>query len=247
MSGASRTAVVTGAAGGIGAAVVQRFAEAGHTVLALDRSLEGLERLVKSVSTSGPSIESAAVDVTDPTGVGAVVDAFVERHGRADILVNAAGFPDDHLITDMDDAAWRAVLDVCLFGTFVLCRAVAAHMIAAEGGRIISISSRAYLGNPGQVNYSAAKAGIHGLSSALAKELGRHGITVNVVAPGIIDTPLVRSHPKYEMIRDRAVAANSIRRMGTPEDVADAVAWLASEGASFVTGEVIHVSGGRFS
>jgi len=242
-----KTAVVTGAAGAIGTAIVRQLASESRTVLALDRSAQGLEALSAAIQGISGMVELAEADVTDAPRVTDLVDDFASRHGAIDILVNAAGFPDDHLITEMSDESWRRVLDVCLYGTFVMCRAASRHMIAAERGRIISVSSRAYLGNPGQVNYSAAKAGMHGLSSALAKELGRHGITVNVVAPGIIDTPLVRSHPKYLMIRDRAVKANSIRRMGTPEDVADAVAWLASEGASFVTGEVIHVSGGRFS
>jgi 3-oxoacyl-[acyl-carrier protein] reductase len=146
----------------------------------------------------------------------------------------------------MTDDEWRTVLDVCLFGTFATSRAVAPGMIEREYGRIVNLSSRAYLGNPGQANYSAAKAGVIGLTKSLAKELGRHGITVNAIAPGMIETEMVRSHPKFEMIAERAIKDNSIKRLGIPEDVASAVVYLASPEAGFVSGDVIHVSGGRF-
>ncbi|MEV7969780.1 SDR family NAD(P)-dependent oxidoreductase [Sphaerisporangium sp. NPDC088356] len=249
-------AIVTGGAGGIGQATSRRLAEDGALVVLADID-EAAAKAVADALMAGwvaggaaggdRRVEPAALDVTDPASVQRLVDDLVARFGRIDILVNNAGFPRDAPLTKMTDAEFRSVLDVCLFGSFACARAVAPVMIEHQYGRIVNMASRAYLGNPGQANYSAAKAGVVGLTKALAKELGRHNITVNAVAPGIIETDAVRAHPKYDLLTSLAHKQNSIRRLGSPEDVADAIAYLASARASFLTGDVLHVSGGRFS
>jgi 3-oxoacyl-[acyl-carrier protein] reductase len=240
-------AIVTGGAGGIGQATCRRLSEDGLLVVLADINETAAKSAAADLSVDGRLVESAAVDVTDSASVQAMVDDLAARFGRVDVLVNNAGFPRDARLTDMTDEQFRSVIDVSLFGAFACSRAVAPLMIARSYGRIINMASRAYLGNPGQANYSAAKAGVVGLTRALAKELGRHEITVNAVAPGIIETDAVRAHPKYDLLVSLAEKQNSVRRLGEPDDVAAAIAYLASEQASFITGDVLHVSGGRFS
>jgi 3-oxoacyl-[acyl-carrier protein] reductase len=238
-----QVALVTGGAGGLGAVISRELAARGVTVAVADIALDRAEATAGEI---GGKAIGVALDVTSSSDVDALVGQLTADHGRVDILVNCAGFPVDRPLVKMTDDEWRTVLDVCLFGTFATSRAVAPGMIEREYGRIVNLSSRAYLGNPGQANYSAAKAGVIGLTKSLAKELGRHGITVNAIAPGMIETEMVRSHPKFEMIAERAIKDNSIKRLGIPEDVASAVVYLASPEAGFVSGDVIHVSGGRF-
>jgi 3-oxoacyl-[acyl-carrier protein] reductase len=238
-----QVALVTGGAGGLGAVISRELAARGVTVAVADIALDKAEGIAKEI---GGTAVGVALDVTDSSAVDTLVDRLTADHGRVDILVNCAGFPVDRPLVKMTDDEWRTVLDVCLFGTFATSRAVASGMIEREYGRIVNLSSRAYLGNPGQANYSAAKAGVIGLTKSLSKELGRHGITVNAIAPGMIETEMVRSHPKFEMIAERAIKENSVKRLGIPEDVASAVLYLTSPEAGFVSGDVIHVSGGRF-
>jgi 3-oxoacyl-[acyl-carrier protein] reductase len=238
-----QVALVTGGAGGLGAVISRELAARGVTVAVADIALDKAEGIAKEI---GGTAVGVALDVTDSSAVDTLVDRLTADHGRVDILVNCAGFPVDRPLVKMTDDEWRTVLDVCLFGTFATSRAVAPGMIEREYGRIVNLSSRAYLGNPGQANYSAAKAGVIGLTKSLSKELGRHGITVNAIAPGMIETEMVRSHPKFEMIAERAIKENSVKRLGIPEDVASAVLYLTSPEAGFVSGDVIHVSGGRF-
>jgi 3-oxoacyl-[acyl-carrier protein] reductase len=238
-----QVALVTGGAGGLGAVISRELAARGVTVAVADIALDKAEGIAKEI---GGTAVGVALDVTDSSAVDTLVDRLTADHGRVDILVNCAGFPVDRPLVKMTDDEWRTVLDVCLFGTFATSRAVATGMIEREYGRIVNLSSRAYLGNPGQANYSAAKAGVIGLTKSLSKELGRHGITVNAIAPGMIETEMVRSHPKFEMIAERAIKENSVKRLGIPEDVASAVLYLTSPEAGFVSGDVIHVSGGRF-
>jgi 3-oxoacyl-[acyl-carrier protein] reductase len=238
-----QVALVTGGAGGLGAVISRELAARGVTVAVADIALDKAEGIAKEI---GGTAVGVALDVTDSSAVDTLVDQLTADHGRVDILVNCAGFPVDRPLVKMTDDEWRTVIDVCLFGTFATSRAVAPGMIEREYGRIVNLSSRAYLGNPGQANYSAAKAGVIGLTKSLAKELGRHGITVNAIAPGMIETEMVRSHPKFEMIAERAIKENSVKRLGIPEDVASAVLYLTSPEAGFVSGDVIHVSGGRF-
>ena len=182
----------------------------------------------------------------DAASVAQAVERSVAELGLLDILVNNAGVVRDGRLEAMSDEDWDTVLDVDLRGYFVCARAVLPHLRARGWGRIVNISSRAYLGNPGQANYSAAKAGVIGLTRALSMELAADGITVNAVAPGAIDTALVRNHPRAEDIIARAIRMQPVKRLGTPEDVAAAVAFLASDDAAFVSGDVLHVTGGRF-
>jgi len=238
-----QVALVTGGAGGLGAVICRELAARGVAVAVADIALDKADAVAEEI---GGTAFGVALDVTSSGEVDALVERLTTDRGRVDILVNCAGFPVDRPLVKMTDDEWRTVLDVCLFGTFATSRAVAPGMIERQYGRIVNLSSRAYLGNPGQANYSAAKAGVIGLTKSLAKELGRHGITVNAIAPGMIETEMVRSHPKFEMIAERAIAENSVKRLGVPEDVASAVLYLASPEAGFVSGDVIHVSGGRF-
>ncbi|MCK3771128.1 SDR family oxidoreductase [Microbacterium aerolatum] len=238
---------MTGGAGGLGQAIGSRLAARGTSVVLIDINRDAVEAAAESLRSEGGEAFGAVADVTSKDDVAQVVADFESRVGPVDILVNNAGFPKDAPLVKMTDEEFHAVVDVCLFGAFVCSRAVVPQMIDRKYGRIVNIASRAYLGNPGQANYSSAKAGIVGLTKSLAKELGKHWITVNAVAPGIIDTPSVKSHPRYDLLVELANRDNSIRRLGKPEDVAAAVDFLSSEASSFITGDVLHVSGGRYS
>jgi 3-oxoacyl-[acyl-carrier protein] reductase len=163
------------------------------------------------------------------------------------VLVNNAGFARDARIVKLIEADWDAVVDTVLKGAFLCSKAVVPAMARQHWGRIVNISSRAHLGNPGQVNYSAAKAGVLGFTAALALELGRDGITVNSIAPGFVETDGVRKLPHYQKIRDNAIARTPIGRLGVPRDIAAAVVFMASEAAGYVTGATLHVTGGRFA
>ncbi len=241
-----KVAIVTGAARGIGAAIARRLAEEGAQVIVTDIRADGTADCVAALTADGLKAYGIVGDITRRDQVEAMVAETVERFGSVHILVNNAGLPRDAFLTKMTDADWDIVLDVALKGSFLAARAVMPHMIAQGYGRVVNISSRAYLGNPGQANYAAAKAGVLGLTRALAIEEGRYNITVNAVAPGFIATEMVEALPNYETIRDRAVKATPIPRAGTPDDIADAVAFLASTRASFITGETLHVTGGRY-
>jgi 3-oxoacyl-[acyl-carrier protein] reductase len=241
-----RVAVVTGGANGIGAEICERLVREGASVLVADIDEARASVFASTLRDRGGIAQAVAVDVTSETSVKAMVDAAVDRMGGVHILVNNAGFTRDMRIMKMSEADWDAVVDVVLKGAFLCTRAAIPHMIANDFGRIVNISSRAHLGNPGQANYSAAKAGILGFTRAMALESGRHWITVNAVAPGIIDTDAVKNLPHYAKIREHAEKNTPIPRIGAPADVAAAVAFLASEMAGYITGEVLHVTGGRY-
>lgn len=242
-----KIAIITGGARGLGAATARVLAGEGAKIALFDINAAELERTAGSLRDAGHVVTAQVCDITDAAAVDRNVAETVERFGAVHILVNNAGFPRDGYLVKQTEQDWDSVVDVILKGSFLMCRAVMPHLMQQGWGRIVNISSRAHLGNPGQANYSAAKAGILGLTRALSLESGRYGITVNAVAPGFIETEMVQSLPNYEQIKDRAIAQNPIKRVGLPDDIANAVAYLASEQASFISGETLHVTGGRYS
>ena len=245
-----QVALVTGGAGGIGSEAAAWLAAAGARVVVADVSAAALDRAAQRLGgmVSRPDrLSYTVLDVTDSATVRGCVADIVSGHGRLDILVTSHGFPRDRRLRDMSDGEWSDVIGVCLTGTFLCVREAARPMTDQGYGRIITVASRAWQGNPGQANYSAAKAGVVGLTKSVAKELGRHGVTANAIAPGLIDTPSLRGLGTFDQIAERAVRDNSIKRIGQPGDVAAAILYLASPQAGFITGEVVHVSGGRFS
>jgi 3-oxoacyl-[acyl-carrier protein] reductase len=245
-----QVALVTGGAGGLGREAAAWLAAAGARVVVADVSAASLERAAEQLGgmAADPGrFHYAVLDVTDSAAVRGCVADIESRYGRLDILLTSHGFPRDRRLRDMTDDDWSDVISVCLTGTFRCVRESARLMTAQGYGRIITVASRAWQGNPGQANYSAAKAGVVGLTKSVAKELGRHGVTANAIAPGLIDTPSLRDLATFDQIAERAVRDNSIKRIGQPSDVAAAVLYLASPQAGFITGEVMHVSGGRFS
>jgi 3-oxoacyl-[acyl-carrier protein] reductase len=243
---AGHAALVTGSARGLGRAVAERLGAEGAAVTVADLDLPAAEEAAAALREAGAQALAVEADVRDAASVARAVERHIAELGVLDILVNNAGVVRDGRLEAMSDEDWDTVLDVDLRGYFVCARAALPHLRARGWGRIVNVSSRAYLGNPGQANYSAAKAGVIGLTRALSMELAADGITVNAVAPGAIDTALVRNHPRSEEIIARAIRMQPVKRLGTAEDVAAAVAFLASDDAAFVSGDVIHVSGGRF-
>lgn len=241
-----KAAIVTGAGSGIGAAIAARLCAEGAGVAVVDINQARAEAHAAMLCEAGGDALAIACDVTDEQSVTTMVERTTAHFGAVHILVNNAGFARDMRITKMSVADWDAVVDVTLKGAFLCSRAVMPHLIERKWGRIVNISSRAHLGNAGQANYSAAKAGIIGLTRALSLEAGRSFITVNAVAPGMVDTPLVRSLPHWEKIRESAERTTPIPRIGQPEDIADTVAFLASERAGYINGDVLHITGGRY-
>lgn len=240
---AGNTALVTGAGRGIGQAIAYSLAEAGATVAGVDINRELLDTTVSTIIGRGGKAKGWVCDVSDSAQVDRMVQEVLKEFGRIDILVNNAGITRDNLVLRMKDEEWDAVLNVNLRGPFLLCRAVAKAMIRAERGRIVNIASvSGMIGNPGQANYSASKAGLIGLTRTLARELAKRNITVNAVAPGFIGTEMsAKLGPDViEQIKQRT----PLGRLGDPQDVADAVLFLCSEAASFITGQVIVVDGG---
>ena len=241
-----QVAIVTGAARGLGAAIAARLGADGWTVVLADRDGDGASAQAERLGATGVAARGVALDVSDSAAANALVEDVLATEGGLTGLVNNAGVLADAPLVEMTDEAFARVLEVCLFGAFYMARAAAPPMIEAGFGRIVNMSSRAYLGNPGQANYSAAKADLVGLTKSMAKELGRHSVTVNAIAPGMVETEMVLDHPKADEIIARAARANSVPRVGTPNDIAAAVSYLFSDGAGYITGDVMHVSGGRF-
>lgn len=241
-----RAAIVTGAGSGIGAAVSRRLCLEGASVVVADVNEAAAETQATALRSEGLSAIAVKANVTDEAEVAAMVEKAAGEFGRIDILVNNAGLTRDMRITKMSVEDWDIVVDITLKGAFLCTRAVLPHMIERNWGRIVNMSSRAYLGNRGQANYSSAKAGIIGFTRAMSLEAGRHFITVNAVAPGIINTPGVNSLAHWESVRENAVKTLPIPRIGEPEDIADTVAFLASERAGYISGDTLHVTGGRY-
>ena len=239
-----RVAVVTGASRGIGRAIATRLAAQGATVVAAARG-DNAAGTAEEITTAGGKAEAAAVDVGDTATVEALVSGTLTRHGRIDILVNNAGITKDQLMLRMKRDDWDSVIATNLTGTFVLTQAVLKPMIRQKGGRIICISSVVgQSGNAGQANYAASKAGIIGFAKAVAQEVESRNITVNVVAPGMVDTDMTRAIT--ETTRDEWASRIPLKRLGTPDDIAAAVCFLASDEAAYITGQVLAVNGGMY-
>lgn len=241
-----KAAIITGSGRGIGRAIAQRFVEKGAAVTVCDIDEQTCGETVRELKSGGGKVIGITADVSSSEGARRIVSGTAEAFGRVDILVNNAGIVKDCLIRDMTEEDWDRVINICLKGAFLCSKFASEYMVRQNAGKIVNISSRAYLGNPGQANYSSAKAGIVGLTRSLSKELGRYNINVNAVAPGLIETDLVKAHPKYELIKERQKKDTPIPRVGCPDDVAGAVLFLASDYAAYITGDVLHVTGGRF-
>ncbi|OZI31567.1 beta-ketoacyl-ACP reductase [Bordetella genomosp. 10] len=241
-----KVAIVTGSARGLGAATARKLAEEGAKVVITDILQERAEQTAAALKADGLQAHCIIADITKGAEVQRLVDETLAHFGGIHILVNNAGFPRDRYLVKMTEEDWDLVMEVMLKGAFLATKAVMPTFIEQGWGRIVNISSRAHFGNATQANYSAAKAGLIGMAKALAIEEGRYGVTVNCVAPGFMETEMVQALPTYETIKERAVAAQPLKRVGKPDDIANAVAFLVSEAASFISGEVLHVTGGRY-
>ncbi|MFB9662957.1 3-oxoacyl-ACP reductase FabG [Glycomyces mayteni] len=245
----SRTAIVTGAARGIGAATARRLAADGHAVAVLDLAEDQAQAVADDINAKGGKAVAVGADVADEAAAAAAVERCAAELGPPQILVNNAGILRDNLLFKMSAADWDAVLGVHLRGAFLMSRAVQSSMVDAGWGRIVNLSSTSALGNRGQANYAAAKAGMQGLTKTLAIELGKFGITANAVAPGFIETEMTRATAERVGVPFADFLAHAAKdvpvgRVGQPEDIAAAVAFFCSEDAGYVSGQVLYVAGG---
>ena len=242
---AGRIAVVTGGTRGIGLAIARALAEDGASVVVSGRDAGRLDSAVKELESLGAPALGVAADQSKRDDCDRLVDAAKERFGPIDVLVNNAGITRDQLLVRMKDDDWDQVLDTNLRGVFLMTRAVAKSMMRQKSGRIINIASTAgAMGNPGQVNYSAAKAGVIGFTKAAARELAHWNILVNAVAPGLIETDMAAAIPAEA--REALLQQVPLRRVGAAREVAEMVRFLAGDGAAYVTGQTIHVNGGLY-
>ncbi|MBQ0901759.1 3-oxoacyl-ACP reductase FabG [Micromonospora sp. U21] len=249
MSEEPRVAIVTGAARGIGAATARRLAADGMVVAVVDIEEAATKETVDAIAGAGGRALGVGADVSDRAQVEAAVERIAAELGAPTVLVNNAGVLRDNLLFKMTNADWDTVMGVHLRGAFLVSQAAQKHMVDRRWGRIVNLSSTSALGNRGQANYAAAKAGLQGFTKTLAIELGPFGVTVNAVAPGFIVTDMTaataaRMKVDFEDLQKHAAAEIPVRRPGRPEDVAHTISFLASEGAGFVSGQVIYVAGG---
>lgn len=240
-----KTALVTGAAQGIGREIALALARAGSDVVISDVNLEKAEETAKEISAIGVKTLALKANVANFSEVEEMINKTTERFGRIDILVNNAGITRDNLIIRMKEEDWDLVIDINLKGTFNCIKAAIRPMSKQRGGKVINIASIVgVMGNAGQANYVASKAGVIGLTKTVAREYANRGINVNAVAPGFIDTAMTQA--LSQEVRDNLQKQIPMGRLGTPEDVANAVRFLASDSANYITGQVIHVNGGMW-
>jgi 3-oxoacyl-[acyl-carrier protein] reductase len=247
-----RVVLITGAAQGIGAATARRFAAEGARVAVVDLSEERGKGTVEEITEAGGTAIAIGADVSKSDSATAAVERTVEELGGIHVLVNNAGVTRDNMLFKMTEEDWDVCVDISLKGSFLMAQAAQKHMVEARYGKIINTSSIAALGNRGQSNYSAAKAGIQGLTATMAIELGPFNINVNAVAPGFVQTPMTEATAARigitaEEFVSQAAATHPLRRVAQPEDIAAVIAFLASEDARHVTGQTIYVNGGKFT
>ena len=245
----TRTAIVTGAARGIGAAVAKRLAADGFAVAALDLDESSVKPVAAAIEYAGGRALAVGTDVSDEAAVQAAVERIADELGEPAVLVNNAGIVCDNLLFKMTTDDWDAVMAVHLRGSFLMTRAVQSYMSTAGWGRIVNLSSTSAQGNRGQANYAAAKAGLQGFTKTLALELGKFGVTANAIAPGFIETEMTaatatRIGMSFEEFKTAAAEQIPVARTGTPDDIAHAISYFVSEGAGFVSGQVLYVAGG---
>lgn len=234
-------AIVTGAGNGIGKAISLRLARDGFFILVVDTDKESGDKTVDEIGSDNAAFYMT--DISNEKQVVALFRTIEDTYGRMDVLVNNAGIIRDNMIWNMDAVDFDLVINVNLRGTWLMCREAARKMKQQKSGRIVNISSRAWMGNMGQTNYSASKAGVIGLTRALALELGKYNVLVNAVAPGLIDTPLTRKINSETL--EKLVQAQPSKTMGKPEDVANMVSFIVSERTNFITGQTLYVDGGK--
>ncbi len=244
-----KVAIVTGGARGIGAAICRRLAQDGFAVAVLDLDADACAPVVEQITAAGGQALAVAVDVADEDSVASAVQQVVDGLGAPTVLINNAGITRDNLLFKMSLQDWDAVMGVHLRGAFLMSRAAQGHMTQAGWGRIVNLSSVSALGNRGQANYAAAKAGLQGMTKTLAIELGKFGVTVNAIAPGFIETDMTRATAErigidFEDMKKFAAAEIPVARVGQPEDIAAAASFFCREDAGFVSGQVIYVAGG---
>lgn len=235
-----KVAIVTGAAKGIGKAITEKMIDEKYITILVDVDETAGTSLAKKL---GENAHFYSCNISDEKAVNLFYDSIIENHKHVDVLVNNAGIIKDNVIWKMPTEDFDAVIDINLKGTWLMCKNAASIMKNQKSGRIVNITSRAWLGNPGQSNYSASKAGVVGLTRVLALELGKHGVLVNAIAPGLIDTPLTQKLPID--VQEKLIQAQPTKSMGKPEDIANAVAFLSSEKTQFITGQTLYVDGGK--
>jgi len=238
-----KTAIVTGAGRGIGGAIAVALADLGAALALVDLDGDAVANTCANIDATGATAGGYTGDILDADFFGSVVDDVIERWGSIDVLVNNAGIIRDNYVENIPEDDWDLVLDTNLKGAFLCVQAVVPSMKERRYGKIINIASHSWLGKPGQANYSASKGGLVSLTRTLALELARFGINVNAVAPGLIDTPMTQSLP--DNVKARLIEMQPSRQMGSPDNVADAVCFLASDRADYITGQILHVDGGK--